>query len=186
MANLPSQHPNLSVHLTDRALTPLITSSRSSHKLQSLSSLSHTALVAHESALRLGLGNPQRIMVEYASNGPVLLHSFLIPTSPCQLLANGQGDLATEKGIQGQTAGEDEPTLRGEASTSTTPRQQDEPGAIEGNSNAPPMLLSTVLAPTAEHTLESRRAAARLERVGREVQAKWAEASQRDEFTAGD
>ncbi|RYC54655.1 hypothetical protein CHU98_g11555, partial [Xylaria longipes] len=81
MANLPSQHPNLSLHLTDRALTPLITSARASQHLSHLTSLVHTAQAAYESAQRLGLGPVQRIMVEHG-DGPVLLQTFLSPIPP--------------------------------------------------------------------------------------------------------
>ncbi|KAH9906628.1 hypothetical protein F4778DRAFT_722759 [Xylariomycetidae sp. FL2044] len=100
MANLPQAHPNLSLHLTDRTLTPLITSSSTSSsssttttpsssssraprsqqqpQLHALTALTHTALNAHESALRLGLGSPQRIIVESRDRaGPVLLQTFL-------------------------------------------------------------------------------------------------------------
>ncbi|KAI0869367.1 hypothetical protein GGS24DRAFT_165412 [Hypoxylon argillaceum] len=79
MANLPFQHPDLAIHLTDSALTPLITSARTQAHLDALTTLSHTALSAHESAARLGLGAPQRIMVERGDDGPVLLQTFLGP-----------------------------------------------------------------------------------------------------------
>ncbi|KAI1149384.1 hypothetical protein F4825DRAFT_52947 [Nemania diffusa] len=79
MANLPFQHPDLAIHLTDSALTPLITSARTQAHLDALTTLSHTALSAHESAARLGLGAPQRIMVERGDDGPVLLQTFLSP-----------------------------------------------------------------------------------------------------------
>lgn len=180
MANLPSQHPNLSFHLTDRALTPLITSSRAQQQLQCLTSLSHTALLAHEAALRLGLGSPQRIMVEHSSNGPVLLHSFL---SPAPTRANN-----SMNGQRGQTSArigldfDDEREQHATASTSTSVEQLE--GVVDTPDEGayqPPMLMGIVLAPNADSTLEARRAAARLERVGREVQAKWSEAHQQDQ-----
>lgn len=40
--------------------------------------------------------------------------------------------------------------------------------------NAPPMLISTVVAPGAEHLRDARRAAGRLERLARGLQAEWA------------
>ncbi|KAI0386679.1 hypothetical protein F5Y04DRAFT_242116 [Hypomontagnella monticulosa] len=82
MANLPSQYPHLALHLTDRAHTPLISSGRTNPQREALSILSQNALSAHESALRLGLGAPQRIMVEHVAQGPVLLQSFMRADTP--------------------------------------------------------------------------------------------------------
>lgn len=45
----------------------------------------------------------------------------------------------------------------------------------EENPNTPAMLLGLVAAASSEDTLEARRAAARLERVGREIQGRWSE-----------
>ncbi|KAI3326712.1 hypothetical protein HD806DRAFT_415252 [Xylariaceae sp. AK1471] len=236
MANLPSQYPSLALHLTDRALTPLITSARAQQQLQSLTALSHTALNAHESALRLGLGIPQRIMVEHGE-GPVFLQTFLSP-QPAPLVlslprddqqhqtrqsapdagmsaavaqlaslsvssANGatqhsqappqntrpqaqqhQGALAlaaesrgaTESGLAPATAA----YLRGGAATddehehSAFPEDEHDIDNEE-NADAPPILVGIVVAPSSDETLEARRAAARLERVGREIQGRWAE-----------
>lgn len=91
MANLPSKHPSLTIHLTDRALTPIISSalslspSPSPHdqqdhasavhepeyddhlsttRLSALSHLTTTLLAAHDLVQRLGHGPPQRLMVE--------------------------------------------------------------------------------------------------------------------------
>ncbi|KAI1497111.1 hypothetical protein F5X99DRAFT_413428 [Biscogniauxia marginata] len=268
MANLPSQHPSLSLHLSDRTLTPLISSSRTPSQLQSLTLLSHTALSAHESAQRLGLGAPQRIMVEHGSGdhphqpqGPVLLHMFLSSSSA----AVGDGGARGGVGSRGSDASGRAPTTastntstsksQGRAgigvggaaqqlsspSLSNPPRSPhhhqgalalaassrggpqdpdgDGPGAsyagdssaastiTEGPStgagvgaaaaarlrggtgdpeqdddedaDAPPMLLGIVVAPTADEAREARRAAAKLERVGREIQARWAEAQGR-------
>lgn len=167
MANLPAQHPSLALHLVDRSLTPLITSAQSQQQAQALVGLSQTALGAHETAQRLGLGIPQRIMVEHASNGPVLLQSFLNPGSAqspqgAQSSINGQRPRGTS--AQGSSGHDHISTLLGDSE------------ATEAEDvNAPPLLIGTVIAPTSDAVLESRRAAARLERVGREVQAKWAE-----------
>lgn len=264
MANLPSKHPHLSLHLTDRALTPLITSARTPAQLDALTSLTHAALSGREAALRLGLGAPQRIMVEHEVGGPVLLQSFLsafppLPrpttsgssvvddshekktqtngagrqqqqdgehtTTTVQATAEeGEGEEEEEEGEEQQDipqhihsnnddhdnyAEEEEERRRTRdalrnttarlqqlsvSPTTITPRgvqlgeDQDEnededgdedEGGVSG-SNTPPMLVALVVAPGTDETgapllVDARRAAARLERVGREVQARWAE-----------
>jgi hypothetical protein len=234
MANLPSQYPHLALHLTDRALTPLITSARGQQRLQSLTALSHTALNAHESALRLGLGMPQRVMVEHGE-GPVFLQTFMSPqpapvapslphddqTRPsapdtgnmsaaiAQLAslsvssANGatqhsqapaqnpqpqtqqqQGALALAAESRGTAQSGPAPTtsayLRGAVATDDEHEHSAFLGGEhdidnEENSDAPPMLVGIVVGPSSDDTLEARRAAARLERVGREIQGRWAE-----------
>ncbi|KAI2625920.1 hypothetical protein GGR54DRAFT_637693 [Hypoxylon sp. NC1633] len=212
MANLPSQHPHLSLHLTDRALTPLITSSRSRPQLEALTSLTHAALSAHESALRLGLGSPQRIMVEHADAGPVLLHSFLraepasstsrpssaptTATTPTPTAATN-GRPAADDGTEGD---DDATTLvEADADLAVSPHTTMErrlqqlqlhSGAADSNpgaststletedANAAPMLVGVVASPGPDDARDARRAAARLERVGREVQARWAEVQQ--------
>lgn len=219
MANLPSQHPHLSLHLTDRALTPLITSSRTRPQLDALTSLSHGALSAHESALRLGLGSPQRIMVEHPDGGPVVLQSFLRADSPAAhphssdtntntstsstatatAAANPSSATATANGQPAddpnEAASPDSPSTETSPTSAVERRLQqlqlqgsnsvafDEPGATtptletsEEDANAPPMLVGLVVAPSADEVRDARRAAARLERVGREIQARWAEA----------
>jgi len=50
---------------------------------------------------------------------------------------------------------------------------EDDDELDEEDANAPPMLLSIVVAGTAESTSNARRAAAGLERVGRMVQSRW-------------
>ncbi|RYP55345.1 hypothetical protein DL768_000100 [Monosporascus sp. mg162] len=245
MASLPAKHPNLSLHLTDRALTPLITSARASaQQLDALTSLSHTALSAHETASRLGLGVPQRVMVEHGGGGgPLVLQSFLSPSSssassasasaPASALnpgtagdggtdqaamqpgtrANGAdgGDTAAERTAdaeeQGEGEREQERTSHDTMSSTTTARLQrlqlqtqeeltagarvgddDYNGDAEEEEegvNTPPMLIGIVVAPSADEALDARRAAARLERVGRVVQARWAEASRQDDGNGG-
>ncbi|KAI6089863.1 hypothetical protein F4821DRAFT_230093 [Hypoxylon rubiginosum] len=234
MANLPSQHPHLSLHLADRSLTPLITSSRSRPQLDALTSLSHTALSAHESALRLGLGSPQRIMVEHTGRGPVLLQSYLRAspsTAPSSSAATTHNNTntnttaptalssttistptvpggATTNGATGSPPSSSSSSLTsasaqtpvneaagggagagaaaverrlqqlqlGEPSAALQPAEPED-GAHDDNSGAP-MLVGVVVAPGADEARDARRAAARLERVGREVQAWWADVEQ--------
>lgn len=166
MANLPAQHPNLSLHLADRSTAALITSARTQPQAQALASLTSTALLASETALRLGLGSPQRIMVEHDGGGPLLLHSFVsAPTT------NGRGNASAAMPLL--DVGYDD--HRSHAGADHAEQQPAGPDAAEGG-HVPPMLLSTVVAPNPDLALEARRAGARLERVGKVLQAKWKEA----------
>ncbi|KAK8085254.1 hypothetical protein PG997_006525 [Apiospora hydei] len=155
MANLPSQHPGLAVHLADRTRTPLISSARTQQQAQALSTLTHSALLVHESAMRLGLGSPQRVIVEHASNGPFLIHSF-IETDTAQHDALQEMPAYVEMNPDG---------------FNQTGQSSEIPN--DGEVDEAPMLLSTMIAPTSESALEARRAAARLERVGKAIQSSW-------------
>lgn len=102
MASLPSLHPALTLHLFDRALTPIISSADvsgpGSTRSAAVASLSRSALAAYGSAQRLEMGSPVRIMVECefpsgdgggggagagagakGGAGPVVLSSFVEP-----------------------------------------------------------------------------------------------------------
>lgn len=84
MASLPATHPSLSLYLTDSTLTPLLSSASATSvtpQSDSLSALTAASLSTYNSAARLGLGLPQRIMLETRS-GPIVLHSFLNPQQP--------------------------------------------------------------------------------------------------------
>jgi hypothetical protein len=155
MSSLPSQHPTVALHLTDLSLTPLITSSSSPSQLESLTALAHGALNAQAAARRVKLGSPQRIMVEYPDAGSVVLQSFLDssrdPNSTAAAPLNGSI-----------------PTGRPYAAASmdsSSPRQDD---AVA------PGLVALVVAGSADEAHEARRAAARLERVGKDFQKEWA------------
>lgn len=156
MASLPSQHPTLSLHLTDVTLTPLITSSTSRASLASLTSLTNGALNSRAAAQRANLGTPQRIMVEYPDDGAVVLQSYLDPIPD-----------ASEDKLAPTRAG---PEHRG--STSSIGSMSGLPGQ-ELDEDAVPMLVGVVVAGSSEEAREARRAAVRLERLGREFQREW-------------
>lgn len=91
MASIPQLHPQLSLHLADRSLTPLISTSRTlaagggsspeeqQKKQDALASLASTALTIHDAALHFGLGRPQRVLADYG--GPVMIQTFLDPAA---------------------------------------------------------------------------------------------------------
>ncbi|KYK58358.1 hypothetical protein DCS_05371 [Drechmeria coniospora] len=145
-ANLPSEHPALSVHLADVALTPLITSSSSPVQLDALTSLTSGALVSQTAARRTNLGRPQRIMVEYPDAGAVVLQSYLDPP---------HGHPHRREAAP--------PTTFASASAS----------ASERHDEAAPMLVCLVVAPSSRDAREARRAAAKLESIGRQFQHQW-------------
>ncbi|KAG6269516.1 hypothetical protein E4U47_004089 [Claviceps purpurea] len=77
MAQLPSEFPTLAIHLADKNRDPIITSSSSPSQLASLTSIAAGALVSHSAIQRIGLGRPERIMVEYPDAGAVIIETFL-------------------------------------------------------------------------------------------------------------
>ncbi|TLS25843.1 hypothetical protein PpBr36_07061 [Pyricularia pennisetigena] len=94
MATIPQLHPRLSLHLADRSLTPLISTSKTlatgggsggrnheeqQKKQDALASLASTALTIHDAALHFGLGRPQRVLADYG--GPVMIQTFLDPAA---------------------------------------------------------------------------------------------------------
>ena len=198
MANLPSiaTHPHLARHLADRALTPILSSSRnpsssrnsqSQTQAQALSSLTTAAITAYDMAARLGLGLPQRIMIETQSSGPTIFHSYINPPSTqrpqiphAQDQENVQGIVEqAQDGLRPLTgttdAGSvDEPGESSEVLVNGIPHneevvEEDEESSIQ----PPPLLIASVVAPTAADAIDARRAAARLERTGREFQREW-------------
>lgn len=183
MASLPSQHPSLSLHLSDVTLTPLITSAASQSHLESLTSLTSAALSSQTAALRLGLGRPTRLMVEYPDRGAVVLHSYLDPRD-----ASGSSSsppppsslAAAAAALDGNKTTDTAHTGNGTTPLATAPiaaaaAPGDDPSRSE---DAAPMLVGLVVAASADDTKEARRAASRLERVGREFQREWIAESQ--------
>jgi hypothetical protein len=170
MTNLPSQHPTISLHLTDVTLTPLITSSSSQSHLESLTSLTTSAINSQSAAQRTNLGRLQRIMVEYPDRGAVVLHSYLDPreqSCPQRPSASSSTADGTRQSHDGNEDDEDEEATRHEAAAG----YDDDASKAE---DAAPTLIGVVVAGTADEAREARRAAARLERIGREFQREWA------------
>ncbi|PFH59173.1 hypothetical protein XA68_12734 [Ophiocordyceps unilateralis] len=179
MANLPSNHPSLAIHLSDLTLTPLITSSSSPSNLDSLTSLASSAIASHTSAQRAHLGRPQRIMVEYPDRGPVVLHTYLDPRDAMQSHRH--------RDTPSSYFDPPEPAADQDGSSSPSPsqgRNHDDDGVDvehhhvqqeqDSKSQDPaPVLVGIVVAANADDAPEARRAAVRLERVARDFQREW-------------
>ncbi|KAJ6779587.1 hypothetical protein PWT90_04751 [Aphanocladium album] len=173
MASLPSQHPTLSLHLADDALTPLITSSRSRAHLESLTSLATSALTSRTAASRVGMGAVERIMIEYPSPAAaaVVLQSYLhVPEPPSLPLS----DADTTASSSTTTTTTTTTTMGGGKNLGAEDGEgEDQSGTI----SSPPRLVSVVVAGRPQDASEARRAAARLERIGREFQSQWSASS---------
>ncbi|EHK16577.1 uncharacterized protein TRIVIDRAFT_40369 [Trichoderma virens Gv29-8] len=154
MSSLPSQHPTLSLHLTDLTLTPLITSSSSPTHLESLTSLTSSAITSQTTAQRANLGRPQRIMVEYPDSGAVVLQSYLDPRE-----SHSESESVSKYKHDHDADADADPD-------DATTRTADDAAA--------PVLIGVVVAASSDDAREARRAAARLERIGREFQKEWA------------
>lgn len=200
MATLPSIHPSLSLHLSDRALTPILSSSSNSpqtsdaapgshsstheslHEIQAdaLADLTTTSVAAYDTASRLGLGLPQRIMVESVDNGPVIVHSYISPprsqSAPMNEDAMGAAlvkqtrallrPVSQQTDVGAGQGGQDDHYGRHDIS-----RDDEEEEESEGFE--PPLLIATVIAPSGAEAVQARRATTKLERIGREFQRQW-------------
>lgn len=169
MSNLPSQHPTLSLHLTDLTLTPLITSSSSQSHLESLTKLTSSAITSQTTAQRANLGRPQRIMVEYPDSGAVVLQSYLDPRE-----SGGSVDHISEPDSFSKYKYKDEHEhIADDDDDSSSTRTPDTARPATADDSVAPTLISVVVAATSDDAREARRAAARLERIGREFQREW-------------
>jgi len=196
MANLSANHPTIALHISDRNLTPLLTSSQPSRSIpdseatQALHILTTTSINAYETARHLGYGAPQRIMLETVNDGPVILQSYLNPSSVLpRSITNGvhstNGFLnhlldvgRPNTGVSEQTTSTEIANPMGPPLTNgfdtdygytTDERSNDESTAIQ----PPPMLFSTVVVPRRTDLSEGRTVAMRMERIGRQFQREW-------------
>lgn len=152
-------------------LTPLITSSSSPSHLDSLTSLTSSALSSQTAAQRAHLGRPQRIMVEYPDSGAVVLQTYLDPRESADTTSNGNGSAHAKDADE-----DDAPDLHHHHHHHHHPHSED----------AAPMLVGVVVAASSEEAREARRAAARLERLGREFQKEWAAQADASTLSGGD
>jgi len=131
-------------------------------------------------------------MIETRSSGPVILHSYINPQSSQRSQAQHIRNQETGRGILDQ-AREDLRPLSGTTDSSATGRRRDGEGLVNGVESGsdelgvqegedaveedgiqlPPLLIASVVAAHSIDALEARRAAARLERMGREFQREW-------------
>lgn len=166
--------PQLVLHVSDRTLTPIYsattpTSSSNAQPLaqrRALSSLTANAITAYDCASRLGMGRPQRIMIETHTGGPIVLHSFLGAQSVQRSDENEQGIVEqTRDGLRAlvnMAAIEPghAPLLNG--SLTADPLAED----LETDQTSAPstLLIASVIAPSSADATEARRAASRLEK----------------------
>ncbi|KAG0646241.1 hypothetical protein D0Z07_8298 [Hyphodiscus hymeniophilus] len=195
----PTASSKISHHLTDNAGTPLLSSSssqsgpqtsQSQSQSQALSSLTTAAVTAYDTASRLGLGIPQRILIETVSPGPLILHSYLNSQSSTRARAPTNGREIVEQAreelrpLSGTTKGSSAAgEIEGESVNGVVVNgvEHSKDVEVEGEGReedgsarqAPPMLVATVVAASAAEAGEARRLAVRLERVGREFQREW-------------
>ncbi|PQE17655.1 hypothetical protein CJF31_00005369 [Rutstroemia sp. NJR-2017a BVV2] len=190
---------NLCLHLTDSSLIPLLSSSTSTSAAQptsspspqaaSLTALTSTALSAYDASLRFNYGLPERIIIESESSGPILLHSFLNPSSPSSSkpsnrrrapnsdLLNG---LSSIRGREILSAAREEMrplsgTTEGSRNHSPTQNdnQEEEAHSEEVKESLALLLVGTVVVRSANEMNEARKAAQKVEKVGKQFQREW-------------
>ncbi|SZF03958.1 unnamed protein product [Blumeria hordei] len=190
------ESPQLALHLADGALAPLFSSAdfdtprvpglQFQTQAQALSSLTNTAIIAYDTSLRLGLGAPMRIMVEMQSSGPIVLQSFLNPSSidnnegnknsrslieidgePQKSIESCLGNGTTDRGSKGSKMCVPDLSI---ANDKDVHEEREDRNPI---SPSPPLLIAVVVAPTSSEAAEARKAASQLVRAGRECQRAW-------------
>jgi hypothetical protein len=122
-------------------------------------------------------------MIEMQTSGPVILHSYLNPSQRPRPQSRNSPDNTNIGGVVEQ-AREDLRPLSGttnEEGSSTlvngVPREEATEDAeneeTEGSLQLPLMFIASVVAPSAAEAAEARKAAAKLERTGKEIQKEW-------------
>lgn len=113
-------------------------------------------------------------MVEYPDRGPVVLYSYLDPRDAVDTTTNNAAPATSSRpgSAPGSSHGVDQRAPRSEPVPApySDPRSED----------AAPPLVGVVVAGSADESREARRASARLERVGREIQKEWAAESSQE------
>lgn len=185
--------------ISDRNLTPLLSSSQDNQHVpgsdntqaQALHALTTTSITAYETARRLGYGTLQRLMIETGNDGPVLLQSYLDPSSvvPRSLInhiSNTDGDTTDlldvgrpSTGISEQTTinelahaeGSPLPLMNGFDNNGPHAEEDsiDDSAAIQ----PPPTLFATIVVSRRADLGEGRSVAMRMERLGRQFQREW-------------
>ncbi|KAI9891506.1 MAG: hypothetical protein M1814_002629 [Vezdaea aestivalis] len=152
---LPTDHPSLTLHLSDPASHTLVHSGPSDGpSAQTLATLASTLQTAHETASRLDLGGLQRVTVQTAdSRGGSISQAYV---------ASG-----LERGKGGAAAGED-----------------DECDELVESGAEPPVLLVTVVAGERALAGEARKAVGELVELGKGLQEEWVR-EQKEEVSNG-
>ncbi|KAI6710324.1 hypothetical protein JHW43_007136 [Diplocarpon mali] len=185
MATAPSNN-GFGLHLCDRALTPVMSSSRRSSSTESssasrvqsqaLSAVTVASISAYDTASRLGLGLPQRVMVETWASGPIALTSFLQSSGQGRPFVEHTPD--TLHHINGTSDGSRE--TAGLLANGTVHAEASETGDGENKQQHSPLLIASVIASSSVEIGEARRAATKLERTGRDFQREWARKQDQD------
>ncbi|PBP20564.1 hypothetical protein BUE80_DR008688 [Diplocarpon rosae] len=179
MATAPSNN-SFGLHLCDRALTPVVSSSRRSsstdsnsasrRQSQALAAFTAASITAYDTASRLGLGLPQRVMVETWASGPIALTSYLQSSGHGRAVAEHAPD-----SLQHINGTFDESRETGDLlANGTVHAEVSGAGESENKQQNSPLLIASVIASSSVEIGEARRAAAKLERTGRDFQREWA------------
>ncbi len=185
MATAPSCSNTFGLHLSDRALTPILSSSQQSStndsssasrkQSQALSALTVASISAYDTAARLGLGLPHRVMIETHSSGPIVLTSYLRSPDSGSTTVEHAREYPHPPGGGTNTDNFSESRELGEAFVNGQVKDGDigELGEAANKRHQPPLLVASIVASTSAEIGEARRAAARLEMTGREFQKGW-------------
>jgi hypothetical protein len=162
----------LTFQLSDRALTPILSSSKPASQKR----LATTAISSYDYASRLGLGLPKRLIIE-TNTGPIILYSYLTPTPLERQRRHQVGTVEqTRRSMRSLEDNSEEHMQRAEAANESDEAVRNsvaEPHLEESDellSETTTQLFVSVIAPNATYFAEARKVAARLERVGLQMQ----------------